>query len=90
MSYKIVRNYKGSYSKRTIARGLTLEEAQAHCKDPETSSSTCTSASALAVTKRNGEWFDGYQEENPKKRSATGIMAALSEVYPDNSNELVS
>jgi hypothetical protein len=34
--YKIVRMYfKGG--RRTIKSGLTLEEAQAHCKDPETS-----------------------------------------------------
>jgi hypothetical protein len=38
-TYKIVRSYfRGG--KRTIARGLTLQEAQAHCRDPETSSKT--------------------------------------------------
>jgi len=60
--YKIVRNYKDSYRKYTVARGLTLEEAQAHCSDPETSSSTCQSSQAKRITKRNGEWFDGYTE----------------------------
>ena len=59
MSYNIVRFYfKGG--NRIIQRGLTLEEAQAHCKDPETSSSTCKSASSHRITKRNGPWFDGY------------------------------
>jgi len=60
--YKIIRSYKDSYRKYTVATGLTLEEAQAHCKDPETSSSTCTTAAARRITKRNGEWFDGYTE----------------------------
>ena len=43
--YKIVRSYFNG-GKRTIKTGLTLEEAQAHCKDPETSSSKATSAKA--------------------------------------------
>ena len=60
--YKIVRHYKDSYRNRTIDAGLTLEEAQAHCNNPETSSSTCTTPAARRITKRNGEWFDGYQE----------------------------
>ena len=64
MSYKIVRNYRDSYRKYTVARGLTLDEAQAHCSDPETSSSTCTSSQAKRITKRNGPWFDGYTEES--------------------------
>jgi hypothetical protein len=59
--YKIVRHYFNKSYKRTIDTRLTLEEAQAHCSDPETSSSTCTSARARAVTRRNGSWFDGYE-----------------------------
>jgi hypothetical protein len=60
--YKIVRMYfRGG--KRTIARGLTLEQAQAHCKDPETSSRTATSAAARKRTERMGPWFDGYEQE---------------------------
>jgi hypothetical protein len=69
--YKIVRHYYGKpldqgghlhTTKRTIATGLTLEEAQAHCGDPETSSRTCTSAAKRRVTRQHGEWFDGFQE----------------------------
>ena len=67
MSYKIVRNYFNG-GNRVIARGLTLEEARAHCNNPETSSSTCTTPAAKAVTRRNGAWFDGYTEE-PIRRS---------------------
>ncbi len=60
--YRIIRFYKNSYRRRTMARGLTLAEAQAHCSDPESSSSTCTSAASNRVTRRNGDWFDGYDD----------------------------
>lgn len=61
--YKIVRSYQDTdISRRVIKRGLTLEEAQEHCRDPETSSSTCTKASGKARTRRYGDWFDGYEE----------------------------
>lgn len=60
--YRIVRMYfRGG--KRTILTGLTLEEAQAHCKNPETSSSTCTSAAGKKRTRVMGKWFDGYEED---------------------------
>jgi len=61
-SYKIMRLYFHA-SPRTIKRNLTLEEAQAHCSDPETSSSTCVKAANKRRTKRLGPWFDGYIEE---------------------------
>lgn len=61
-SYKIVRNFL-SGGRRTIARGLTLAEAQAHCHDPETSSKTATSAAARRRTASLGPWFDGYDQE---------------------------
>jgi hypothetical protein len=61
-TYKIVRGFfKGG--KRTIKRGLTLEEAQVHCRDPETSSKTCTKAAGLRRTRQQGPWFDGYERE---------------------------
>ena len=36
--YEIVRNYHPALNKkaRIIKRGLSLEEAQAHCRDPKT------------------------------------------------------
>lgn len=61
-TYKIVRGYfRGG--RRTIKTGLTLEEAQAHCGNPETSSRTATSAAARRRTAERGPWFDGYTEE---------------------------
>lgn len=60
--YKIVRCYRDRWpNHRTIKRGLTLAEAQAHCQDPETSSSTCKSKSSKAITRRVGAWFDSYE-----------------------------
>lgn len=60
--YKIVRMYmNGSTRKRTLDTGLTLEEAQEHCKDPETSSRTCTTSAGKARTRKLGPWFDGYE-----------------------------
>ncbi len=49
-SYAIVRHYAPHLNKqnRVIKRGLTLEQAQTHCKDPS--------------TRKDGEWFDGYTE----------------------------
>lgn len=62
--YKLVRHYQSAaIRKRTIAEGLTLEEAQAWCKDPETSSRTCTKPHNKARTRKLGPWFDGYTEE---------------------------
>ena len=58
--YKIVRMYfRGG--RRVIERGLTLEAAQAHCQDPETSSRTCQKAANRRRTAQRGPWFDGYE-----------------------------
>lgn len=61
-SYNIVRMYFNGTPKRTILKRLTLAEAQAHCSDPNTSSSTCTSKVGRARTRKLGAWFDGYEE----------------------------
>jgi hypothetical protein len=64
MSYKIVLHYADlKLGKRTVERGLTLEEAQAYCRDPESSSHTCTSATGRRRTKQRGHWFYGYTKE---------------------------
>ena len=47
--YKIVRFYADSRkSRRTIKKGLTLKQAQTHCRSPKT---------------RGKDWFDGYTKE---------------------------
>ena len=50
-TYEIVRFYAPHRSEANEVQlsGLTLEEAQEHCSDPETS--------------EEGEWFDGYRTE---------------------------
>ena len=48
MSYKIIR-FRFEGKSRVIKRGLTLEEAQAHCGRED--------------TRKEGVWFDGYGEE---------------------------
>ncbi len=70
--YKIIRyffNVNGvSRPNMIIKKDLTEEEAIKHCNDPETSSKTCTSNYRRAYTRKNGEWFDGMQSYNIKKR----------------------
>jgi hypothetical protein len=48
--------------KTLIEQGVTLEEARAHCKDPETSSKTARSDDARERTRKYGPWFDCYEE----------------------------
>ena len=61
--YNVVRMYRDAgISRRIIRRGLTLSEAQAHCSDPETSSSTCEKYAGRKRTRRMGAWFDGYDD----------------------------
>lgn len=62
--YKIVRMYFKHPSKPVRGlRNLTLDEAQAHCRDPETSSRTCTKPENVARTRHMGPWFDSYQQQ---------------------------
>jgi hypothetical protein len=50
MTYKIMRFY-ATFGKRprVMRKGLTLEQAQAHCQDPKTA--------------KADKWFDGYERE---------------------------
>jgi len=63
-TYKIVRCYMNGRQCSTIRRGLTLEQAQAHCRNPETSSRTATSTAARQRTEARGPWFDGYEDDS--------------------------
>jgi hypothetical protein len=58
--FNIVRyHFKGE--KKNIKENVTLEEAQRHCNDPETSSKTCKHKENRDYTKQHGPWFDGYE-----------------------------
>lgn len=48
MTYKILRFYRDDRPTDVIATGLTLDEAQAHCRDEST---------------HGDGWFDGYEVE---------------------------
>lgn len=62
--YRIVRMYEKHPAERVRGKtGLTLQEAQAHCRDPETSSRTCTSAAGKKRTRLRGPWFEGYEAQ---------------------------
>lgn len=56
-TYKIIRFYDDlNKPNKVIKRGLTLEQAQAHCRDPKTSTNS---------KKPIGQnWFDGYTKES--------------------------
>ena len=54
--YDIIRFYADSRERHNIKVVDTLEEAQEHCQDPETSSRTAIDST------EHGDWFDGYQE----------------------------
>lgn len=63
-TYKIVRFYaRAEEASEVLETGLTLDEVQEHCSDPDTSSRTCTTEKGQALTEARGDWFDGYCEE---------------------------
>lgn len=60
-TYSITRHYMhDDHKMEVVATGLTLDEALAHCQDPETSSHTATSDVAADRTAKMGPWFDGF------------------------------
>lgn len=64
MTYMIIRTHaNNNFDPVVLERGLTLEEAQAHCKDKETSSRTCSSSEGIEYTATHGSWFDAYEQE---------------------------
>ena len=63
-TYKITRIYlRDDRRSRTVRRGLTLEQAQSHCRGTEASSSTAVTAAARRRTAARGPWFDGYDAD---------------------------
>jgi hypothetical protein len=51
-----------NHERQVIKSNVTLLEARAHCKNPQTSSETCTDPAAKALTEKMGPWFDGYDK----------------------------
>jgi hypothetical protein len=69
-TYKIVRKYRdGNHpdNNKVIKTGLSLEEAQEHCKDPE--------------TREAGVWFDCYYEEDRMEKCSPSMTKALNLMY---------
>jgi hypothetical protein len=62
-TYRIVRMFQNHPKQKLRLRGLSLAEAQAHCRNPQTSSTTCTTAEGKRRTALMGPWFEGYEEE---------------------------
>jgi hypothetical protein len=61
--YEIVRFYQRSdIESEIINTRCTLEEAQDHCNNPETSWKTCTTEEGEERTRTCGYWFDGYRK----------------------------
>ncbi len=58
-TYSIYRFYSDGRDKRLQKSGLDLEDAQAHCNDSETSSSTAKNGRGGATC----DWFDGYEKD---------------------------
>lgn len=67
--YRIVRCYLDSGTERVVASDLTLAEAQAHCRDPESRSKT-----ARERTRASGAWVDRFEEQKVKKRGGGWVQ----------------
>lgn len=82
--YKIVRMYRDNpHFNRTVLSGITLQHAQRHCRDKETSASTATSKEARARTAARGPWFDGYELVKPKRKTKDEYQLLIDYGYGD-------
>lgn len=74
MKYKIVRMYRDDRPSKIMYTGFTLEQAQAHCQNPNTS---------------GDGWFDGYEEETEITRlDVMGSYLDIASFYKKNVNKL--
>lgn len=77
-TYRIKRFYEDNRPARIIKQGLTIEQAKAHCNDPETSSYTAQPPlgcggdedKIAAWHEQKKHWFDGYEYESEEERNA--------------------
>lgn len=81
--YRIVRFYQQDHPREIITTGLTLEQAKAHCNDPESSSATATGEHAVRRTKTLGAWFDGYEEEPYCNHDPAAVYDGICECGAD-------
>lgn len=81
-TYRITRFYfNDDYVTEIVDKGLSLEQAQAHCNDPQSDSSSATDAEGVARTEERGPWFDGYTREGEtteeeRRRMVEDVLAA--------------
>jgi hypothetical protein len=62
--YKVVCFFRDCPENQfTVESGLTLEQVQRICKDPDTSSRTTTTKEGKERTAKFGPWFYGYTKE---------------------------
>ena len=62
--YNVIRFFADAcIDNQMVRRNLTLAQAQAHCKNPETSSRTCSTREGTERTRKHGDWFDGYTDK---------------------------
>ena len=62
-TYMIIRCYERHGVENTPLHSLSLAEAQEHCKDRESDSSTCSELAGKTRTELFGRWFDYFTEE---------------------------
>ena len=63
-TYRVVRIYERTIvPNRIVRRGMSLEEAVAHCEDPKSNSRTAKGKHQTVRTKKYGHWHDAYAKE---------------------------
>jgi len=64
ITYTVTRRYFNEEREPEIMlSGVSLQEAQEHCRSIETSSRTCTLPDNIRHTDKWGPWFDSFESE---------------------------
>jgi len=62
--YVIIRKFhKTPGQNMIIKRGVSLQDAKAHCTNPEACSKTAADLTAHILTRHFGPWSDSYQQD---------------------------